>query len=100
MRRGVNVDPALRDYILHRIGTLYFLTTLISFHSDRFAWLQAVQRSLTFTLALIRGPRVSVKRAAANSRFVITIFDEGAGTVFVRLTDTRHIDTLFVERGT
>lgn len=77
-----------------------FLTTLISFHSDRFAWLQAVQSSLTFTLAFIWGPHISVKIAAANSRFVFTIFDEGAVTVFLWLTDTRRIDTLVTERGT
>lgn len=52
------------------------------------------------TLALIGGSCVSVDCAAINSRFVNTKYDEGAGFVFLCLTDTRNIDTLFIERGT
>jgi len=51
--------------------------------------LYAAQWSLPFQFAVSQGPHILVKHIAVKIRFVL-IFIEGAGNVFIRLTDVFH----------
>jgi hypothetical protein len=50
-------------------GKLFYLTTRIALHSDRFAGCQAGQRSPLFKSAVSRGPCVLIKCIEANVAF-------------------------------
>lgn len=63
----------------------------VCFHSDRFSWGQAAQRSLIAQFAVSWGPSISVKRTAVIASFMVTIFDQVSGIVFFRLTDTLFV---------
>jgi len=79
-------------WIIGPIETLFYPTTGISLHFDRFVWRQVAERLPLFHFA--RSPRVLVQCIAGSAvdvRFLLAIFKEGARIVFHRLADTRRI---------
>jgi hypothetical protein len=73
------------------IEILFYLTILITLHSDGFAWRQAELCSPLFRFAVGRIPRVPFQRTAVNIGFLFTILKEYAGNLSLRLADKGHI---------
>ena len=51
-----------------------------------------------FQFAVSRGPRILVPCFAVNVRFLLAVFEEGAGSVSIRLENTRHLTNTFDAR--
>jgi hypothetical protein len=71
------------------VGTLFYLTTLVS-TSQLIMWQQTVHRSPLLQFAVSRGPRVLFHCTAGIVRLSVTIFTEGALNSSLRLADTCH----------
>jgi len=78
----------------HRCTYMYYFITQLAFlsvHTVSNAGRQAGWRSPLFQFYLSRCPRVLVQYVSLNMRFIVTLCEEGAGYIALRLTDTCHI---------
>ena len=72
-------------------GRLLYLTIRTTFHSGRFEFRQAVQRTSLFQSAVSRNPRVLVQSSTNMITFLLVTYKEGAGDIFSQFADTRNI---------
>lgn len=87
---GLHNEHYNMPYLLHR-GIILSDNAHNHLTRTHHAWQHPAQHLLLFHAAVIQGPCVVFQCIAVNITFLLTIFKESTGNVFLWMADTRHI---------